>query len=145
MTTLSFAAQVEEWVRKTKAREEAVFKMSVQDVVTATDAGVPVDTGYLKNSGELRINAPLPAADRQPGEAITKTDFVASIAGIKAGDFVTYGYSAVYGPRVHWGFTGQDSLGRNFNQTGNPWILRAVSKWPEIVAANVAKAKGTVK
>lgn len=144
MTTLNFAAQIDDWVRKTKARGDAVFRMSTQDVIAAVDAGVPVDTGYLKNSGELRINAPLPVADRKPGDGPTKTDFVATIANLKAGDYITYGYSAVYGPRVHWGFTGEDSLGRSINQTGNPWILRGVARWPEIVAANVAKAKTRV-
>lgn len=145
MTTLNFAAQVDDWVRATKAREEAVFRMSTQDVIAAVDAGVPVDTGYLKNSGEMRINAPLPVADRKPGSTGAKSEFVATIANLKAGDYVTYGYSAVYGPRVHWGFSGQDSLGREFSQAGNPWILRAVANWRGIVAANVAKAKARVK
>lgn len=39
---------------------------------------------------------------------------------------VRAGFGVVYARRVHEGFAGQDSLGRTFNQAGNPYLVRGV-------------------
>ncbi len=39
---------------------------------------------------------------------------------------VRAGFGVVYARRVHEGFVGQDSLGRTFNQAGNPYLVRGV-------------------
>jgi len=39
---------------------------------------------------------------------------------------VRYGSSVVYAPRVEYGFSGQDSLGRSFNQPGTPFLRGAL-------------------
>lgn len=39
---------------------------------------------------------------------------------------VRAGFGVVYARRVHEGFSGQDKLGRTFNQAGNPYLVRGV-------------------
>ena len=40
----------------------------------------------------------------------------------KDGDDVIVGTPAVYGPRLEFGFSGQDALGRFYNQAARPWL-----------------------
>jgi len=42
---------------------------------------------------------------------------------------------------MNYGFVGQDSLGRTYNQAGFGFAEDAASKWPAIVAAEAAKLK----
>jgi hypothetical protein len=66
-------------------------------------------------------------------------------ASMKAGDTATFTYTAAYARRVNSGFTGQDSLGRTYNQQGAHFVENAVDQWPALVAASVAKAKAAIK
>lgn len=89
-TTVNFAASVDDWTKQATARLEAVFRMSVQDVVAemqrvgpsvastraaiAAGKGVgpaapggeggrmPVDTGFLRASLRVTVGAPAPLA-----------------------------------------------------------------------------------
>ena len=141
-----FTAQVNAWVAATVERQEAVFKESAGRVIEAMQERVPVDTGFLRGSMQVAINQPLPAADKKdgPGASFAPT-YAATIANATIGDFITAGYSAVYGPRLEYGFVGKDSLGRDINQPPRGWVRMAAAMWPDIVKQVSAEAEARAK
>lgn len=129
----SFAAQIDAWTRKTKARMDAVVKASAQDVIAlaqtpvAKGGNMPVDTGFLRASLQSSLNG---------STGLTGPEsYALTVAGMGAGDVATFGWTANYAAHVEYGTRGR--AGRHF--VGN-----AALHWQEIVAGNVAKAKAAV-
>lgn len=95
---------------------------------------VPVKTGNLARSVVV---------DTKPPQIINvlakQQDFSLGIADIKPGDTVYIGYTAAYSRRLNYGFVGEDSLGRNYNQSGYGFAEAAAAQWPAIVAREAAK------
>lgn len=148
----SFSAQVDEWCRSTTTRMEAVFKDSCQRLVaeaqTAVSAGghMPVDTGFLRASGRASTNAPQPMDPENVGEKDQKYTFnfgqtETVIASLTIGMRFFFCWTAAYAARIEYGFTGQDSLGRTFNQAGRGFVRLAAQNWPVIVRASIAEAR----
>lgn len=135
MANLSFEAQVDAWVRETKQRMEAVFRASVIDVCDAMQANVPYDTGFLRSSFEVRLNAPLPPATKEKGAMINLPSYEMTIAGAQLGDYVTAGYSAAYGPYLEYGTS---------KIPPRAWVRSAAAQWKTIVNRNITKAKAAV-
>lgn len=142
MATYTFA-NLDKWALKTERRIDAVIKDSTQSVVEvmqtpkAKGGKIPVDTGNLRNT----LMSSLSGGVGSQGAA----SHIMVAASMKAGDTATFTYTAAYARRVNSGFTGQDSLGRTYNQTGAHFVENAVDQWPALVAASVAKAKAAIK
>lgn len=146
--TKSFADAVGEWARESESRLERVWQVAVGDLATEMsrtekDGGkVPHVTGNLANS-LLASTAGVPAQGgpkdeyKPPG-----VDAGALAAMLKLGDTVWLGYRAVYARRLNYGFVGEDSLGRTYNQTGRQFVEHAIEQWPQIVQGAAAKVKG---
>jgi hypothetical protein len=66
------------------------------------------------------------------------------INNAKAGTTIFVGYVAAYAKRLHWGFTGTDKAGRKYSQQGNPWVLLAAQRWPQIVRQVQAELAGQI-
>lgn len=133
MTSETFTAQIDDWVRKTKARMDAVVKGSAQAVVqdaqvpVAKGGRMPVDTGFLRNSLISSL---------QGGTALGgATGYTAVVGGMEAGDVVTFTWTANYARHVEYGARGR---------TPRLFVGGAVRKWPQIVASEIAKAKAAV-
>ena len=62
-------------------------------------------------------------------------------AGLQLDQTVWLGYQAIYARRLNYGFVGQDSLGRNYNQAGAHFVEGAIAEWPSIVASAISKIK----
>ena len=60
-------------------------------------------------------------------------DVGAAVALLSLGDVISLGYQAIYARRQNYGFVGQDSLGRNYNQQGAHFVEHAASLWPQMV------------
>ena len=135
-------AQLDQWTKKTEKRIDAVLKDATQSVVAvaqqtkAKGGRMPVDTGNLRNSLQSSV------AGGAMGEGASSYILVA--AGMKGGDLATFTWTAEYARRVNNGFTGADSLGRNYSQVGAHFVEGAVDQWPAIVRASIAKAKARV-
>lgn len=158
---LSFGAQVGEWVKKVKTRELAVFRESAQRVIgemqTAEGAGgrMPVDTGFLRASLQATIGAPAGGATGKPLKRTKGQEGVIYhldagqvalvIAGAELGHTIYATYGAAYARRMEYGFVGQDSLGRTYNQAGKGFVRSAAQKWPQIVAAVSAELKTRIE
>lgn len=146
MTTVSFSASVDKWVGETKERASAVFRGSAQELFERVVKATPVDTGYLRASYQVVVNGSLPPANKTgEGTAPTPPVIAATIANLQIGDNVSLGYTAVYARRLHYGFTGQDSLGRNYNQPPWPWVTTEAAQWQQIVKGQVARARASAR
>lgn len=135
VSNVSFAAQIDDWVRQTEQRATAVFRQSSQEVISTMQAGVPVDTGFLRASLQVGVNSEPVKAD-QPADGgqhtYAPTAATLAIAGAEIGDTVVASYSANYAPFVEYGTS--KMVGRGF-------VRLAVEQWQSIVNRVTAAAK----
>jgi len=135
----NFSAQVANWTKKTKTAQEHIFRMSVQyladEILLPKGRGgnIPVKDGNLRRS-LLASTSAMPAVRPGVKEFPENAGFIAlAIAGASANDTLYLGFQADYALRMEYGFVGEDSLGRNYNQAGNHFVSLAVQKWQQIV------------
>jgi len=143
----SFAAQVKRWAEKAEERIEKVVIASTQEVVEEMllpdfkGGNMPVDKGHLRGSA-IASTDQMPvtrsAAEGPVSDPTTQINLVISNAG--AGGTVYIGITAAHARRQNYGFTGTDSLGRQYNQQGRHFVGLAAQNWQTIVSRNVAKA-----
>lgn len=131
------------WAGVSTAGLTALLRNSVQAL--AKEAGktipnggrVPVKTGNLARSVVVSKNPP------QVIDVLAKEqNFSLGVADIRPGDTVYIGWQAKYARRQNYGFSGEDSLGRTYNQAGYGFAEAAAAKWPEIVTAEGRKLGG---
>lgn len=134
-----FSAQLNKWANQTSRDLELIFRESAQELFSdaqtpvAQGGNMPVDTGFLRNSFVSGLNG---------FTSLTGSDaYVAVIAGAKLGDVVFGGWTAAYAARIEFGFSGQDSLGRTYNQDGMGFARKAAMQWQEIVKRNAAEVR----
>ena len=138
-------ATLDQWTKKTEKRIDAVLKDATQSVVAvaqqtkAKGGRMPVITNNLRDSLQSSI------AGGASGEG--KSSHILVAPQMKGGDLATFTWGNSeypYARRVNNGFTGADSLGRNYSQVGAHFVEGAVDQWPAIVRASIAKAKARV-
>lgn len=147
----NFAAQVGAWAAKTKQRQTAVFRSSAQRVAnevrqTVNEGGaLPIKTGNLRRSL-------LASTTAMPSTAAAKTEFgdksgeiQLTIAGAEIGQTVYLGFQANYARRLNYGFVGEDSLGRTYNQAGRHFVEAVAQRWPQIVKEEAARIQSQVE
>ena len=133
---------LDQWTKKTEKRIDAVLKDATQSVIAvaqqtkAKGGRMPVITGNLRNSLQSSI------AGGASGEG--ESSHILVVPLMKGGDVATFTWTAEYARRINSGFTGADSLGRNYSQVGAHFVEGAVDQWPAIVRASIAKAKARV-
>ncbi|RVJ77549.1 hypothetical protein [Sinorhizobium meliloti] len=145
---LSFAAQVSEWVQAEKEREAAVLRTAAQMVANnvrrsvAEGGRIPVDTGNLKNS-LMASTSTMPRVDEGEREYPDQSgEIELIISNLDVGETLYLGFQAAYGPRMNYGFVGQDSLGRVYNQQGFGFVDAEAQIWPQTVKEAEAKVRG---
>lgn len=133
-------ADPSKWAGGTTAGLTALLRNSVQGLAreassTIPNGGrVPVETGNLARSAVVDTKPP------QVIDVLAKQqDFSLGVANIKPGDTVYIGWQAKYSRRLNYGFVGEDSLGRSYNQSGYGFAEAAAAEWPKIVAREAAK------
>lgn len=133
-----------EWVRKCKARQEAVAKTSIQKVTEqcglprARGGRMPVVTSTLRDSMVSELNG------QSVGAGTPESAAALVVANMRIGDKVGFGWTAEYARRVNSGMTGRDSLGREVNQSGAFFLEFGIDQWPSIVAAECAIARSKI-
>jgi hypothetical protein len=130
-----FKATLGAWALKAGDKLDALARQSAlqlsEDVVKAT----PVDTGFLRGSWQPSIGAPAGGGGALDASgAAAQASVTLAVQGIKRGDRFFLINNARYAMRLEYGFVGQDSLGRTYNQTGRFFVGNAVKRWPRIVA-----------
>lgn len=141
----TFSAQVSDWVKDTDKALTMVYRTAIDDMFdeiirTKPDGGMlPIDTGNLRRSF-LASTSSIPSL-RPDVTDFPTVDNSLVIAGVEYGETVYAGFQAAYAARQNYGFTGQDSLGRSYNQAGNYFFDINVEKWPQFVADAERKFK----
>lgn len=133
----TFKSQTSAWARETEERLLAVFRRSVElladEMIRTVSKGgtLPHVTGNLMRSILAQIGSmPLVgnSEDRYAG-----SDVGLVVAQAMMEDEIFIGFQAAYAKRMNYGFVGEDSLGRNYEQAGRFFVERAVKKWPSLV------------
>ncbi|MEF2073486.1 hypothetical protein [Consotaella aegiceratis] len=135
----NFEAAVSAWAAKSERRMTAVFREATQSLSNEvrkpkSEGGhMPIVTGNLRRS-LLASTSEIPTL--KPGaEDFSENDkqITLTIAGATLGETIYLGFQAAYARRMEYGFKGQDSLGRTYNQAGNGFVRLAVQRWQAIV------------
>lgn len=133
-----------DWVDRQKRNLRAIFQTATQSMLTDMGTGrgagglIPVDTGNLARSAIVEVGK---AVSTKEDENFTGPD-AAAIATLDLGDTAYLGWQAVYGRRVNYGFSGEDALGRTYNQSGAGFAESIAAKWPTYVNEAVRDAGG---
>ncbi|WP_354345048.1 HK97 gp10 family phage protein [Phyllobacterium ifriqiyense] len=143
MAKLSFSAQVAAFAEKIPGACEAVFKESVQEVVsemqTPIGAGgrMRVDTGFLRAS-LMASTAAMPSINpsKEPtaggSYSYDQGDIEAVILGADVADTLYFGYTASYAAHREYGVEGQ---------VPDAFVRSAAQRWNTIVEAKAKELK----
>ena len=133
----SFSAQIDDWVRKSENRMEAVFKTAAQDlsiaVTTPKSRGgrMPVDTGFLINSIMAGINQTpsgpsVRTTEPERDDYVMGNSIAVEINSAKVGDKIVFGFTAAYAPYMEY---------------QNGFVRLNAQQWPEIVDNSMRKVR----
>jgi len=147
----AFTAKVTKWARGNQGRLTAVFRDSAQTVANEVrkDKGhggnMPVDTGNLRRS-LIISTVEMPTINTNAKDFKDRSDNIKlTIAKANIGQTIYLGFQAVYARRMEYGFVGEDSLGRTYNQKGNGFVRLTAQRWPQIVRESILKIKARVE
>lgn len=136
----TFEAQLDAWTKKTQERILAVYKGAAQEFVSRAQARIPVDTGFARASirGSLSSMPQIdPALKGDPDRkySFDLSPIVLLINSAKPGQTIYIGWTANYVQHLEWGHS---------SQAPNGFIGITALEWPQIVAAEIEKAKNSV-
>ena len=140
-----FADTVDAWTKETEQRMTAVWRQSIDDLAevmnrTRSNGGrLPHLTGNLMRS-LLASTSAMPSTGG-PDAKYSGQDVGLVTAGLRLDQTIWLGYQAIYARRMNYGFVGEDSLGRTYNQAGAHFVEAAIADWPNIVRMAVSKIK----
>ena len=139
----SFTAQLEDFAKLTKTNMEYVAKQSIQDVLEAAQT---TQLGMTKGATSFEVGK-IPVAEKElvnslTSEGATGADsYTVAIAGMEIGDVLRFAWTVPYAYRIELGFTGTDSLGREYDVPGRHFVGANAAKFSEFVDARVAEVR----
>jgi len=135
-------ADMSKWTEKAKRNGQLVHNKSVQYLVQDIQGDVgsgpgqtPIKTGNLRNSIGISVGS-MPSTR---GGSFMGSTALAGIMGLPIGPPTYIGFQAVYARRLNNGFTGTDSLGRYYNQSGRFFVEAKAARWSGYVARAAAE------
>lgn len=156
MANKRFSASIAEFGELTKRQMKDVLSASVEDVLkearmpVARGGRMPTITAFLRSSlvGELNGTTSWPVTHPPKGGYDGGGDgdglppeVQLTVESMEPGDTARFAFTAAYAARLEYGFVGEDSLGRTFNQQGKFFVEGAAAQWQTIVAKNAARLK----
>lgn len=123
----TFKADISAWVSRVGDQMDALARQVCQETAQRVVLNTPVDTGFLRGSWQ-------PAIGSSPSRSDDDVDIGLVLSGMRAGESFWMTNNAVYALRVEFGFVGEDSLGRYYNQPGRFYVTNTVARWQQIVA-----------
>ena len=126
-------------IRKVKAAPQIIVDEMANTMTQYVTVGglTPVDTGNLSRSVTISFS-PI-KADPEGYHAPQRQNFDYVARRMPPDSTAYIGYRARYAWRVNYGFVGQDSLGRTYNQAGRAFLEGYVSQWPQVVNRAIAR------
>lgn len=99
----------------------------------------PIDTGNLSRSVTISASG---RPNRGTSElAYSRQDFASASQAVIGTGSAWIVYRAVYAHRVNYGFVGEDSLGRYYNQSGYGFMEANQASFPAVVAGVIKGMK----
>lgn len=140
MNEQQFVKQIADWADRTEAAMLDITKRSIQDLVenhmqVPRERGglMPVDTGFLRNSGMAALNA-WPVGESDKPEGATRGQFswdasqlVTVLAALKMGDTLYFGWTAAYA---------------RMQELRHGFLANPIMFWSDIVAKNAKEYDG---
>lgn len=129
------------WADEAEKALTYIYRRSVEltakDLTTTTLEGgkLPKKTGTLQRS--LLASTAGPIMMGKAGATYAAEDPSLLIFTLRLNQKIWFGYRANYAHRLNYGFVGQDSLGRMYNQDGFHFLEFARTRWKK----NVETAK----
>lgn len=111
-----FSVDVSAWCDREERMATAVLRAIAYDTIAAVQQRTPVDTGFLRaNWTAMLAHDTEPVAGRvpPPADAIERAEI---------GTVITIVNPVVYARRIEYGFVGEDSAGRHYNQEGQHMV-----------------------
>jgi Bacteriophage HK97-gp10, putative tail-component len=128
-----FSEEVTRWVNDAGVLASAVFRAIAYDTVQRVQELTPVDTGFLRSNWTvIKKGDAEPVVGRVPPPSATLGEAV-------VGDVLVIINPVIYARRIEYGFVGEDSRGRYYNQPGRHMVAQTMSELPTI--AEAAKAR----
>lgn len=129
-----FTLALEKWQAKVGEQLGALARVATQDLCERVIDDTPIDTGFLVGNWQPSLNTPNAEVTGEPtGNVYATSQIVATIPNLKAGDIFYYLNATAYARRIEFGFVGEDSLGRKYNQAGRYMVTKAIAAWEAIV------------
>jgi hypothetical protein len=141
--TKSFTAQLRNFANIRKADLRKVATAAIQDVLEA--AQTP-QLGITKGADGF-VEGKIPVAEAELINSLTVEGssgadaYVVAIAGLQIGDVMKFEWTAPHALRMEAGFTGTDSLGREYNQPGRHFVGKNAARFSDFVEARAAEVK----
>lgn len=136
MAKQDFGQLVGAHIRKYDSRMLAVFRQSAQDVIEeaqtprGSGGNIPVDTGFLRNSGQAALNNTPSGESVKPkgygGGTWSADEAALIISRAQLGDRIIFGYVARYAP---------------YMEARYGWVRLAAQNWPAIVKRNAERLR----
>ena len=125
----SFGTQVKAWTKKAKRKRKLIMGRSIDLLTKDMLANTKVVTGNLRRS-LMASTVMMPQFKKGVKFDADNTGSIAlAVAGLSEGKPFYFGFQAAYAARWNYGFTGTDSLGRKYNQSGSGMVQRSAAKW----------------
>jgi hypothetical protein len=116
--------QVDKWTRAAKEKMLEAYQATALLALARVQALTPVDTGYLRAHWTISL---------EPNVRTVRSD--SSIEAVSQLTLDTPFYivnPTVYAARIEYGFVGEDSLGRHYNQKGRHMMEQTINEMPMI-------------
>lgn len=119
-----FDVQVDRWIDKAKGRATDAYRATALLALARVQQLTPVDTGYLRAHWTISLDA-----DVVPGRLENPEEVVSNL---QLGEPFYIVNPTVYARRIEYGFVGEDSLGRHYNEKGRHMMVQTIQEMPII-------------
>lgn len=122
------------WAAKVGNDLEALGRQACQEIAYRVVMNTPWDTGWLRGSWQPSFDGSTTKGALDPSGAGANAKISLVAADLVPGQVFYMLNNAAYALRLEYGFVGEDSLGRVYNQPGRFYVTEVVKAWPTIVS-----------
>ena len=138
----SFSEQVRQFNKEAKDKQNRILQEAIRLLLAEVINAMPKEDGNLANSVQVGFDGVKPIDhDNRATYADPSGSNAMSLLSVEAGKPVYISITAPYALRANYGFTGQDALGRLFNNRGAFYIQIGEAKWNGFVRQAAASVK----
>lgn len=137
-----FSTVVDDWIKKAGGHLDAFCSEFCQDISQQVIENTPVKTGFLRGSWWSSLNGKgEQVGGVDPTGSVTAARVTLTASKVKVGDQYAMRNGTAYGLRLEYGFVGEDSLGRKYNQAPRFFVRSVIDRAPEIADAAAKRVK----